>query len=82
MHYSWAFLLQDEHVHYARLYDLSRSEPKKIKELCVQVLCNGDSLQIVEDILDLSNQQCGHGLKTKDVLKESLRILLKTYRYS
>jgi hypothetical protein len=66
---------------YARLYDLSRSEPEKMKELCVQVLCNGDSLEIVKDFLELANQQCPQGFKTRDIVKESLRTVLYTYRY-
>ena len=65
---------------YARLYDLSRSEPEKIKELCTQVLCNGDSLSIVKNLIELANQQQAQGFKTKDVVKESLMIVLKSYR--
>ncbi|CAB4019658.1 Hypothetical predicted protein [Paramuricea clavata] len=68
-----------QHVKYARLYDLSRSEAEKVKELCVQVLCNGDSLDIVKDLLELANQQCVQGFKTRDIVKESLRTVLDTY---
>ena len=52
-----------------------------MKELCVQVLCNGDSLDIVKDLLELANQQCVQGFKTRDIVKESLRTVLLTYRY-
>ena len=71
---------QIQRVRYARLYDLSRSEPEKIKELCVRVLCNGDSLDIVKDLLELASQQCVQGFKTRDIVKESLRTVLQTYR--
>ena len=67
-------------VKYARLYDLSRSEPEKIKELCVRVLCNGNSLDIVKDLLELASQQSVQGFKTRDVVKDSLRAVLQTYR--
>ena len=67
-------------VKYARLYDLSRSEPEKIKELCVRVLCNGNSLDIVKDLLELASQQSVQGFKTRDVVKNSLRAVLQTYR--
>ncbi|XP_028411208.1 LOW QUALITY PROTEIN: neuroblastoma-amplified sequence-like [Dendronephthya gigantea] len=70
---------QIQYVKYARLYDLSRSEPKKIKELCTQVLCNGDSLSIVKNLIELANQQRAQGFKTKDIVKESLMIVLKSY---
>ena len=70
---------QIQRVRYARLYDLSRSEPEKIKELCVRVLCNGDSLDIVKDLLELASQQCVQGFKTRDIVKESLRTVLRTY---
>ena len=69
-----------QHVKYARLYDISRSEAEKVKELCVQVLCNGDSLDIVKDLLELANQQCVQGFRTRDIVKESLRTVLDTYR--
>ena len=71
---------QIQRVRYARLYDLSRSEPEKIKELCVRVLCSGDSLDIVKDLLELASQQCVQGFKTRDIVKESLRTVLQTYR--
>ena len=71
---------QVQRVRYARLYDLSRSEPEKIKELCVRVLCNGDSLDVVKDLLELASQQCVQGFKTRDIVKESLRTVLQTYR--
>lgn len=74
-------LFQLQHPNYARLYDLSRSEPKKIKELCVQVLLNGASLDFIENLLELANLQCAQGFKVRDVVKESLRAVLLMYRY-
>ena len=68
------------YVQYARIYDLSRSEPDKIKELGIRVLCNGDPLELAGELLELAGEQKAQNSKLRDVINGALRTILNTFR--
>lgn len=74
------FSLQEMGRSYARMYDLSRSDPDKICELVSHMLIGGASLDTINELLLLASRQKPQKGRVGKILQETLRIVLESFR--
>ena len=64
---------------YARMYDLSRSEPDEICELVTHMLIGGASLETINELILLSSRQKPQNGRVGRTVQETLTIVLESF---
>ena len=64
---------------YARMYDLSRSEPDEICELVTHMLIGGASLETINELILLSSRQKPQKGRVGRTVQETLTIVLESF---
>ncbi|XP_043920727.1 neuroblastoma-amplified sequence [Protopterus annectens] len=68
--HSFIVSLKKNHQEYGLLYDLSRSEKKKIHDLVVSLCVDGQSLDMIKQLLEISAMPLG--ISPKEVVKDAV----------
>ena len=65
---------------YARMYDLSRSDPEEICKLASQMLIGGESLEIINELLLLASRQKPQKGRVGKILQQTFKVVLECLR--
>lgn len=72
--------MQDNGTSYARMYDLSRSQPDEICKLASQILIGGGSLETVNELLLLASRQKPQKGRVGRILQQTFKVVLGCLR--
>lgn len=64
---------------YARMYELSRSEPDEICELVTHMLIGGASLETINELILLASRQKPQKGRVGRTVQETLKIVLESF---